>query len=100
MGYRFTARARADLRDIAAYTRDRWGDAQADRYLGALERRCQEMADAPHMRRVYEDAPDYFRSLVGRHGLLCAYGNGDQCSCYGDWEGGTPTWTCFPAGGP
>ena len=70
MGYRFTTRARADLREIAAFTRDRWGDAQADLYLGALERRCREMADMPHLRRIYEDAPRYFRSLVGRHAIF------------------------------
>ena len=70
MGYRFTTRARADLRDIGAYTRNRWGDAQADRYLSALERRCQELAGAPHLRRIYEDVPRYFRSLVGRHAIF------------------------------
>jgi toxin ParE1/3/4 len=70
VGYRFTTRARDDLRDIGAYTRDRWGEAQADLYLSALERRCQEMADAPRLRRVYEDAPSYFRSLVGRHAIF------------------------------
>jgi toxin ParE1/3/4 len=70
VAFRFTERALADLRDIASYTRDRWGEAQAERYLGALERRCQEVADVPNKRRVYEDAPDYFRSLVGRHAIF------------------------------
>lgn len=70
MAYRFTTRARADLRDIGSYTRERWGDAQAERYLDALERRCQELTDAPQMRRTYEDAPDYCRSLVGRHAIF------------------------------
>ena len=70
MAYRFTTLARADLRDIGAYTRERWGDAQAERYLGALERRCRELADAPHMRRKCEDAPEYFRSFVGRHAIF------------------------------
>ena len=70
MRYRFTALARADLRDIGVYTRDRWGNDQCERYLSALEQRCQEMADAPNMRRVYEDAPTYFRTLVGRHAIF------------------------------
>lgn len=70
MAFRFTEHALADLRDIASYTRDRWGDAQAERYLGALERRCQELADVPQTRRVYEDAPDYFRALIGRHAIF------------------------------
>ena len=35
-----------------------------------MEHRCQEMADSPHLCRVYEDAPSYFRSLVGRHAVF------------------------------
>jgi toxin ParE1/3/4 len=68
--YRFTAQARDDLRDIAAYTRDRWGDTQCDRYLTALESRCQQLAQEPRLRRAYADDPPYWRALAGKHAIF------------------------------
>jgi toxin ParE1/3/4 len=68
--YRFTAHARDDLRDIAAYTRDRWGDAQCDRYLTSLESRCQQLAQQPGLRRAYTDDPSYSRALAGKHAIF------------------------------
>ena len=70
MPYRFTAQARDDLRDIAAYTRDRWGDAQCDRYLTSLEWRCLQLAQDPGLRRPYTDDPSYWRALAGRHAIF------------------------------
>jgi plasmid stabilization system protein ParE len=35
-GLRLLRRARADLLDIGAFTADRWGDDQAERYLVGL----------------------------------------------------------------
>lgn len=70
MPYRFTAQARDDLRDIAAYTRDRWGDTQCDRYLTSLESRCQQLAQEPRLRRPYDDDPSYWRALAGKHALF------------------------------
>ncbi len=35
--YRLTAAAEDDLREIIRYTRKQWGDAQARRYVAALE---------------------------------------------------------------
>jgi toxin ParE1/3/4 len=68
--YRFTAQARDDLRDIAAYTRDRWGDAQCDRYLTSLEWRCLQLAQEPRLRRPYDDDPSYWRALAGKHAVF------------------------------
>jgi toxin ParE1/3/4 len=68
--YRFTAQARDDLRDIAAYTRDRWGDAQCDRYLTSLEWRCLQLAQEPRLRRPYDDDPSYSRALAGKHAIF------------------------------
>jgi toxin ParE1/3/4 len=70
LSYRFTANARADLRDIAAYTRDRWGDTQCDRYLTSLEWRCQRLAQEPHLRHPYPDDPSYGRELAGKHAIF------------------------------
>ena len=70
MPYRFTALARDDLRDIAAHTRDRWGDAQCDRYLTSLEWRCLQLAQEPLLRRHYDNDPVYWRALAGKHALF------------------------------
>lgn len=70
MPYRFTAQARNDLRDIAAYTRDRWGDTQCDRYLTSLEWRCLQLTQEPQLRRHYDDDPAYCRALAGRHAIF------------------------------
>lgn len=35
--FRITQRAYDDLKNIARYTRQQWGEAQRDRYLGALD---------------------------------------------------------------
>jgi toxin ParE1/3/4 len=68
--YRFTAQARDDLRDIAAYTRDRWGDTQCDRYLTSLESRCQQLVQEPRLRRPFDDDPSYWRALAGKHAIF------------------------------
>lgn len=70
MPYRFTARARDDLRDIAAHTRDRWGEAQCDHYLTSLEWRCLQLAQEPRLRRPYDDDPSYWRALAGKHAIF------------------------------
>ena len=70
MPYRFTALARDDLRDIAAYTRGRWGDAQCDRYLTSLQSRCERLAQEPRLRRPYTDDPSYWRALAGKHAIF------------------------------
>jgi len=68
--FRVTSRARADLRDIAAYTLHRWGAAQCNRYLEALEERCRQVADTPQLRRPSPDLPSYCRVLAGKHAIF------------------------------
>jgi toxin ParE1/3/4 len=46
-----SANAHADLDGIAAYTTDRWGWQQTDRYLGQLEDSFQLLAKNPKMGR-------------------------------------------------
>jgi len=66
----FTSRARGDLRDIAAYTIDRWGPNQADRYLILLQDRCRQVADMPKLRCASSHFPPYFRVLAGMHAIF------------------------------
>ena len=70
MPFRFTSRARADLRDIGNYTLRRLGTAQCDRYLDALEECCRQVADAPELRREAPDFPPYYRVLAGKHAIF------------------------------
>ena len=43
-GYKLTTHAEQDLRDIARYTINKWGMAQAKRYETILSERFQEIA--------------------------------------------------------
>jgi len=42
--YKLTTHAEQDLRDIARYTINQWGIAQAERYEALLSKRFQEIA--------------------------------------------------------
>ena len=42
--YRFTRSAREDLIDIWLYTRENWGEAQADSYQDSLHVCCEQIA--------------------------------------------------------
>jgi plasmid stabilization system protein ParE len=50
-GFRLLRRARADLLDIGAFTADRWGDDQAERYLVGLFAGFQTLVDRPERLR-------------------------------------------------
>jgi toxin ParE1/3/4 len=68
--YRFTAKARADLRDIAAYTLQQWGPAQCDDYLEGIRACCSSIVQRPELRRPSRDFPPYFRVLQGKHAIF------------------------------
>jgi toxin ParE1/3/4 len=48
---RFSQGAKADLLRIGAFTIENWGAAQAERYLGGLERCAKMLADNPSLGR-------------------------------------------------
>jgi toxin ParE1/3/4 len=66
-GFRLLRRARADLLEIGAFTADRWGDAQAERYLIGLFAGFQTLVDRPDLRRPFREIPPYLRALIGKH---------------------------------
>lgn len=45
--YRYSRKAKEDLRRIATYTKETWGEEQARVYLSDLERVCQRVALLP-----------------------------------------------------
>jgi toxin ParE1/3/4 len=66
--YRFSQRAEADLKEIAAYTLRQWGEAQIMRYLDGLEACCQTLAANPAMGRACDDVRAGLRRMEhGRH---------------------------------
>lgn len=52
-GFRLLRRARADLLDIAAFTAERWGQEQAERYVTQLYEAFHRIVDFPALRRPY-----------------------------------------------
>ncbi len=56
--------------DIAAFTVDRWGKAQAERYVTGLYSGFQAIVDRPERRRPFLGIPPYFRALVGKHAVF------------------------------
>lgn len=56
--------------DIAAFTADRWGEAQAERYVTGVYSGFQVIVDRPELRRPFLEIPPYFRALVGKHAVF------------------------------
>lgn len=64
----FSPAAQADLLQIRDYTIERWGTAQAERYLLAIRDACRELADGRRQGRSAEAVrPGYKKAAVGSH---------------------------------
>lgn len=70
--YRLSSLAKQDIRDIAAYTLERWGDRQAARYLDGFEDICQLLAERPQAGVAAEYLAPGLRSY-GYHAHLIFY---------------------------
>jgi toxin ParE1/3/4 len=67
----FSRRAKADVRDIWAYTSDYWGREQAEIYLGLIEAAVEAIAADPKLGRPCNDVRQGYRKyLVGAHVLF------------------------------
>ena len=65
---RFTHRAESDLAEIAEYTAQNWGLAQANLYVDELESCCRALAENPALGRQCNDIrPGLRRMEAGRH---------------------------------
>ena len=61
-------RAVRDLDQIWTYTSERWGKAQAERYLRAIRAECAALASGAHTGTDASDiAPAYRKARAGRH---------------------------------
>lgn len=64
---RVREKAKADLRDIGRYTRQRWGRDQSNRYLGELDACFHRLVSTPSLGRSYAPLPPYWRHRQGSH---------------------------------
>ena len=61
-------RAVRDIEDIWSYTADRWGAAQAERYVRAIRDACAALASGGHAGTDASDVlPGYRKVRAGRH---------------------------------
>jgi toxin ParE1/3/4 len=66
--FRLARPALEDLRSIRRYTRRRWGDDQARRYLTELDECFHMLAENPKLGRQCDDIrPGLLRRETGRH---------------------------------
>ena len=73
--YSLSPEAKKDLLDIHAYTQNQWGDLQAQKYINALEKRCDELAESPHMGRERPEIKPGYRSIAeGKHVIFYRVG--------------------------
>ena len=75
--YDVAKRALDDLREIARYTRETWGQRQARLYREELELGVRKLALSPGMGRVRADVAPSVRSFpIARHVAFCVEGEG------------------------
>ena len=66
--YLLTNKAIEDLNDIWAYTSEKWGEKQADKYYFELLDRFQLLCENPNFGKNYEEIEDkLFGFLISKH---------------------------------
>ncbi|HQN50658.1 MAG TPA: type II toxin-antitoxin system RelE/ParE family toxin [Phenylobacterium sp.] len=66
--YVLTPRAQSDIEDIWDFTVERWGVAQAERYVRQLQPTLEGVAARPRQGRACDDIrPGYFKIGSGSH---------------------------------
>jgi toxin ParE1/3/4 len=75
--YSLSPEAKKDLLDIHAYTQNKWGRQQAQKYIDALEKRCDELGQSPHLGRERPEIKPGYRSIAdGKHVIFYRVGDG------------------------
>ncbi|HHJ15754.1 MAG TPA: type II toxin-antitoxin system RelE/ParE family toxin [Gammaproteobacteria bacterium] len=75
--YRLSPEAKKDLLAIRVYTRTKWGNLQAQKYIDALEKKCVELANSPHIGRERPEIKSGYRSLAeGKHVIFYRVSDG------------------------
>jgi plasmid stabilization system protein ParE len=72
-----TDRAIADLREIESYSMDKWGAAQASKYLDAFDRLFRLVETEPGILSPIPVVDALLVHSVGSHVVVCTQWNGD-----------------------
>jgi toxin ParE1/3/4 len=68
--YQLSPEAKKDLLSIRAYTRKKWGKQQAQNYIDTLEKRCNELAQSPHMGQERPEIKPGYRSITEKKHVI------------------------------
>lgn len=74
-GIVFSHAADLGLAEIWNATLSRWGEAQADAYLTALDARIATLSENPERGAVYADRADLRRLILDRHTVYYSFAN-------------------------
>lgn len=67
-GFKLTLAAKADLKEIAHYTHQKWGRKKRNQYLSALDGRFVWLAEEPHFGKSRDEIkPGYLSYPEGQH---------------------------------
>jgi toxin ParE1/3/4 len=66
----FSPKAVSDLRSIASYTLETWGEVQADRYIDDLESQCRTLANSPQLGRICSEIRPGLRRFEHRKHVI------------------------------
>ncbi len=74
--YRLSPEAKKELLAIRAYTRNKWGNQQAQKYIDTVEKKCAQLARSPHIGRERSEIKSGYRSLAeGKHVIFYRVGD-------------------------
>lgn len=68
--YSLSPEAKKDLLSIRAYTQKEWGSQQAQKYIDALEKRCDGLSQRPHTGRERPEIKPGYRSVAERKHVI------------------------------
>ncbi|HED18224.1 MAG TPA: type II toxin-antitoxin system RelE/ParE family toxin [Gammaproteobacteria bacterium] len=74
--YRLSPEAKKELLTIHAHTQYKWGIQQAQKYIDALEKKCEQLARSPHIGRERPEIKTGYRSITeGKHVIFYRVGD-------------------------
>ncbi len=74
--YSLSPEAKKDLLTIRAHTQSKWGIQQAQKYIDALEKKCEKLARNPHSGRERPEIKSGYRSITeGKHVIFYRVGD-------------------------
>jgi toxin ParE1/3/4 len=66
--FKVSLKANQDLLDVGAYTQERWGVIQRDKYLDELNNAFESLASNPELGPKYESIRPFYRGyFIGKH---------------------------------